>query len=174
MNPKAKVIVKDLFQLRYEDISENDVVIDAFAAWTPETLNLHQTSLQHLCDILSQKPNRLLVVGGAGSLYTNSTHQTRLADSPEFPEMFKPLAMSMGKALENLKKRDDCVWTYLSPSADFSFDRKKTGKYRSGGEELMVNQSGESVISYADYAIAMIDEAEQGNHIQKRYTVVEE
>ena len=67
-NPKAKTVVKDLFDLTREDLAGFDVVIDAFGAWTPETLPLHRTSLKHLCDILSGTDIRLLVVGGAGSL----------------------------------------------------------------------------------------------------------
>ena len=64
--PKAKVLEKDVFQLTYSDIADNDVIIDAFAAWTPDTLVQHQTSLKHLTDILKGKPNRLLVVGARG------------------------------------------------------------------------------------------------------------
>jgi putative NADH-flavin reductase len=113
-----------------------------------------------------------LVVGGAGSLYVDSEHKTRLIDTPDFPEMFKPLASSMGTALDALKVRSDVNWTYLSPSANFVADGIRTGEYISGGEELMVNSKGESVISYADYAVAMIDEAENANHLKKRFTVV--
>ena len=71
MNPAAKTVVKDLFDLTREDLACFDVVIDAFGAWTPDTLPLHRTSLKHLCDILSGTDIRLLVVGGAGSLYVN-------------------------------------------------------------------------------------------------------
>ena len=57
---------------------------------------------------------------------------------------------------------------------DFQAEGEKTGKYILGGEELVLNSKGESVISYADYAIAMIDEAVKGNHIQERISVVSE
>ena len=62
------VIVKDLFDLTAADLADFDAVVDAFGAWTPETLPQHSTSLAHLCDILSGTDTRLLVVGGAGSL----------------------------------------------------------------------------------------------------------
>lgn len=169
----AKIFVKDLFELSYEDIRSYDVLIDAFAVWKEEELLLHQTSLKHLSDVLSGKSNRLLVVGGAGSLYIDAEHKTRLMDTPEFPASFKPLASNMGAALDALKKRNDVNWTYLSPSTDFVADRLRSGTYRAGGEELLVNSDGDSVIGYADYAIAMIDEAEQGKHIRQRFTVVE-
>ena len=171
---KVKILVKDLFDLSYEDIAENDVIIDAFGTWPEETLILHQKSLKYLADLLSEKPNRLLVVGGAGSLYVNPEQTIRLMDTPDFPDIFKPLASNMAKALDELKKRNDVIWTYISPSADFADDGIRTGKYKSGGEELMINSKGDSSISYADYAIAMIDETEQGKHIKERYTVISE
>ena len=167
-----KVLNKDLFQLTAEDLKGFDVVIDAFGAWTEETLPQHSTSLKHLCDILSGTETRLLVVGGAGSLYVNPEHTACVADGLDFPDAFKPLAAAMAKALSELRERRDVKWTYISPAADFQAEGEKTGKYILGGEELTVNSRGESIISYADYAAAMIDEAVKGNHIQQRISVV--
>ncbi len=167
-----KALNKDLFQLTAEDLKGFDVVIDAFGAWTEETLPQHSTSLKHLCDILSGTETRLLVVGGAGSLYVNPEHTACVADGPDFPDAFKPLAAAMAKALSELRERRDVKWTYISPAADFQAEGEKTGKYILGGEELTVNSRGESIISYADYAVAMIDEAVKGNHIQQRISVV--
>lgn len=174
VDPKADVLVKDLFDLTYDDLKPFDVIVDAFATWTPESLPLHQTSLKHLTDILSGKPNRLLVVGGAGSLYVNPELSVRLVDTPEFPEEFKPLATNMAKALDELKKCDNVNWTYLSPAIEFVADGARTGHYTAGGEQFMVNSQGKSQISYADYAIAMVDEAENAKHIKQRFTVVAE
>lgn len=166
------VINKDLFDLTYEDLKDFDIVIDAFGAWTPETLPLHGTSLKHLCDILSGKNIRLLVVGGAGSLYVNAEHTLQVMDGVDFPDIFKPLATNMGKALDDLRTRNDVQWTYISPAGDFQAEGEKTGKYILAGEELTLNSKGESIISYADYATAMIDEALNGTHIQERISVV--
>lgn len=174
IDKKAHVLIKDLFDLTYDDLKDYDVIIDAFGTWTLESLPLHQTSLQHLSDLLSNKPNRLLVVGGAGSLYINPEHTMQLIDSPDFPDDFKPLASNMSKALDKLKKRNDVKWTFLSPAADFVADGARTGRFKLGNEELLVNSKGVSQISYADYAIAMIDEAEKGNYINKRFTLVAE
>lgn len=167
-------LVKDLFDLTSEDLAGFDAVVDAFGAWTPETLSEHSTSLAHLCDILSGTETRLLVVGGAGSLYVNPEHTVVVADGPEFPEAFKPLAAAQGKALEELRARDDVRWTLISPAADFQADGERTGAYILAGEELRLNDAGESVISYADYAIAMVDEAERTSdaHIRQRISVV--
>lgn len=172
MNPKAKTVVKDLFDLTREDLSGFDAVIDAFGAWTPETLPLHRTSLKHLCDILSGTDVRLLVVGGAGSLYVNPEHTMQVKDLESFPDIFKPLATNMGEALKELRTRSDVKWTYLSPAGDFVADGKRTGEYLTGGEEYFVNDKGESRISYADYAVAMIDEIENAKHIGERFSVI--
>lgn len=168
----TQVMQKDLFDLTSADLKDFAVVIDAFGAWTPETLPLHSTSLKHLCDVLSGTDTRLLVVGGAGSLYLNPEHTAQVMDGPDFPDVFKPLAANMGKALAELRERKDVQWTYLSPAGDFQAEGERTGKYILGGEELTLNDRGESVISYADYAIAMVDEAEHGGHIQQRISVV--
>ena len=169
-----KVLKKDLFDLTAADVKDFDVVIDAFGAWTEDTLPLHSTSLKHLCDILSGTDTRLLVVGGAGSLYVNPEHTMCVADGPDFPDIFKPLAAAMAKALDELRQRTDVKWTYISPAGDFQAEGERTGKYLLGGEELTLNSKGESIISYADYAIAMVDEAVKGNNMQKRISVVRE
>ena len=167
-----KALVKDLFDLKSADLKGFDVVVDAFGAWTPETLPLHSASLKHLCDILSGTDTRLLVVGGAGSLYVDPEHTAQVMDGPDFPEVFKPLATNMGKALDELRGRNDVQWTYTSPAGDFQAEGERTGKYIQAGEELTLNGRGESIISYADYAIAMVDEAVSGNHIRQRISVV--
>ena len=169
-----KVIVKDLFDLTSEDLRGFDAVVDAFGAWAPETLPQHSTSLKVLCDALSGTDTRLLVVGGAGSLYVNPEHTLQVMDGADFPEMFKPLAQAQGKALDELRTRTDVKWTFISPAGDFRADGERTGKYIWGGEELTLNSKGESIISYADYAIAMVDEIEKGNHICERISVVNE
>ena len=174
-NTDAKdYIQKDLFDLTAEDLKGYDAVVDAFGAWTEDTLGQHSTSLKHLCDILSGTDVRLLIVGGAGSLYVNPEHTAQVSDGPDFPDAFKPLAAAMAKALTELRERKDVKWTYISPAGDFQADGERSGKYILGGEELTLNSRNESIISYADYAIAMVDEIEKGNHIQQRISVVRE
>ena len=174
------VIKKDLFDLTAADLDGFDVVVDAFGAWKEEELPNHTKSLMHLCDILSGKKTRLVVVGGAGSLYVNPEHTAVVSDGPDFPPQFLPLAKAQGKALEELRKRSDVQWTFISPAGDFQADGERTGKYILAGEELTLNSRGESIISYADYAIAsyadyaiaLVDEIVSGNHIQQRISVV--
>lgn len=170
--PAKKAVIKDIMELTAQDLEGFDAVVDAFGAWTPETLPQHSTTLAHLSDILSGSDTRLLVVGGAGSLYLNPEHSLTVAQAPDFPEAFKPLALAMGAALAELRKRDDVRWTYISPACDFQAEGERTGEYILGGEELTVNERGESIISYADFAVAMLDEIESGNHVGQRISVV--
>lgn len=102
----------------------------------------------------------------------NPEHTVCVADGPDFPDMFKPLAAAMAKALSELRQRNDVKWTYISPAGDFQAEGERSGEYILGGEELTLNEKGESVISYADYAVAMVDEIVKGGHIQERISVV--
>lgn len=167
-----KSITKDLFDLTFDDLKGFDEVVDAFGAWTEDTVMQIPEAASHLCDILANSDTRLLVVGGAGSLYVNKEHTPTVADGPDFPDIFKPVANAHDIALKNLRKRNDVKWTYISPAADFQADGEKTGEYILAGEEFTLNENNESVISYADYAIAMVDEIENGNNIQKRISVL--
>lgn len=170
--PAKTYIKKDILNLTKEDLQGFDAVVDAFGAWTPEALPGHSVTTKHLADILSGTKVRLLIVGGAGSLYVDPDHKVQLVDTPDFPDAFKPLATAMGKALAELRLRKDVKWTYISPAADFQADGERTGKYILAGEEFKLNSKNESIISYADYAIAIVDEIENGQHIQQRISVV--
>ncbi|GKX64164.1 hypothetical protein SOASR032_27330 [Pragia fontium] len=168
----VKVLEKSLFDLTADDVKPFDAVIDAFNAPAGHE-EQHQSSLAHLTKILSgNQHTRLLVVGGAGSLYVDDKLSLRVVDTPDFPAAYKPTASNMGEAFLQLKSHNDVNWTYFSPAAMFMADGKRTGQFTLGNDRLMVNATGESTISYADYAIAMIDELEQGKHIRQRFTAV--
>ena len=168
-------ILKDILALEKGDLAGFDAVIDAFGAWTPETLPLHVKTSQHLADLVSGTDTRLLVVGGAGSLYVNPEHTQQLLETPDFPTEYVPLASAQRDELEALRTRDDVRWTFVSPAAEFVADGARTGAYQLAGEEFTVNEHGESSISYADYAIAMVDEAERTGtdaHVRERISVL--
>lgn len=166
----VSVLAKDLFDLTEADLAPFDVVIDAFGS-PPGQEQLHQSSLLHLIKLFKHLPQvRLLVVGGAASLYTDASKHTRLLDTPDFPEAYKATASNMAKAFEVLK-HSDINWTYLSPSAFFDPDGPATGQYQLGDDVLLLNAEKQSYVSYADYAKAMLDEAESKTHVRKRFTV---
>ena len=167
-----KFLKKDILDLTENDLKDFDVVITAFGAWTEDTLPLHKTTLEHLSNILANKNTRLLVVGGAGSLYTDESLKTQLFTTPNFPTDYYPIASNQAKGLDVLRSRKDVKWTYVSPAAEFEYDWERKGEYQLAGEVFSVNAQGKSEISYADYAIAMIDEAEKGKHINQRISVL--
>ena len=170
-NSSVKVIEKDLFDLKKEDLKDFDTVVSAFGAWEEKELPKHGEVMNHLCDILADTNIRLMIVGGAASLFVN--HSMMLIDSPDFPKDWINLAKNSNKAFEILKTTKNVLWTYISPSADFQADGKKTGEYRIGDkDELCFNSKGESMISYADYAIGFVDEIENKKFLNKRITLV--
>ncbi|WP_353742163.1 NAD(P)-dependent oxidoreductase [Pseudomonas fluorescens] len=111
---------------------------------------------------------RLLVVGGAGSLLLPDG--TRVIDSEGFPEAYKAEASAGAEFLAILREERDLDWTFLSPSAEF-VEGDRSGKFRLGQDDLLVSSAGRSWITFADYAIAMLDEVEAPKHSRQRFTV---
>ena len=149
-------------------------MVDAFNAPAGKE-ELHQTSLAYIVSLVQgHETPRLVIVGGAGSLYVDDAKTTRLMDTPDFPEEAKPTAFNMGKAFDQLKLTEDINWTYLSPSAFFNPEGKRTGKYHLGQDQLLTNSKGESEISYADFALALVDEIENQLFTDQRITVCSE
>ena len=166
-------VQKDIMALTKEDLAGFDAVVDGFGTYTPETLPLHTKTSQHLADLVAGTDTRLYIVGGAGSLYVDPAHTVQLLDTPEFPAEFYPLAKAQTEELAALRSRTDARWVFVSPAADFRADGAKTGKYILGGEELTLSGAGESVISYADYALGMVDLIESGAHVGERVSLVQ-
>ncbi|MCD9143356.1 NAD(P)-dependent oxidoreductase [Streptomyces albireticuli] len=113
---------------------------------------------------------RLLVVGGAGSLILPGTGGTTVADGPDFPPSWLPIALACNDQLAACRAADDVDWTYLSPAALLE-PGTRTGRYRLGTDELVVDAKGESAVSMEDLAVALLDEAENPRHRRTRFTV---
>jgi putative NADH-flavin reductase len=111
---------------------------------------------------------RLVVVGGAGSLEVSPG--VELADTPQFPEAWKPLAEAHRAALAIYREEPDLEWTVVAPAALIA-PGVRTGHYRAGGDQLLTDAQGESRISAEDYAVAIADEVETPRHIRRRFTV---
>lgn len=113
--------------------------------------------------------HRLVVVGGAGSLKTASG-QDRV-DEPDFPAMYKAESLAQRKTLALLRDEvTDLDWTYISP-ADEIAPGERTGTFRLGGDQMLTAADGSSLISAEDYAVALVDELEQNQAVQRRITV---
>ena len=144
-----------------------DVVISAYGP-SHGAENTMMAMAQKLIDAVKQAGvQRLLIVGGAGSLEVAPGLQ--LVNSPNFLEAWKPVALAHGEALEVYRKAD-LDWTYFSPAAMFQ-PGERTGAFRIGTDQLVVDEKGESRISTEDYAVAMLDEVEKPRFIRKRFTI---
>jgi putative NADH-flavin reductase len=110
---------------------------------------------------------RLIMVGGAGSLEVSPGLQ--IVDAPTFPDAYKPVALAHRDALYELRKAD-INWTYFSPAMMIQ-PGERTGKFRLGKDALVSDAKGNSSISAEDYAVALVDEVEQGRHTKQRFTI---
>jgi len=152
-------------------LAGHDMVISAYnAGW--QNPNIYEDFLKGSASVetATQKAGvkRLLVVGGAGSL--EAAPGVQLVDTAGFPAEWKPGALAARDYLNELKKNDVLDWTFLSP-AIMLHPGERTGVYRTGTDTPVFNEKGESTITAADLAVALVDEAEKGQFIRRRFTV---
>jgi putative NADH-flavin reductase len=142
-------------------LAGHDAVISAvhFSASDPATL---------LAAVKQSGVKRYLVVGGAGSLEV--APGVKLFDTKEFPAIYLDEARKGGAFLDLLKGESGLDWTFLSPSALIE-PGERTGSFRLGKDQLLVDDKGQSRVSAEDYAIALVDELEKPAHSRRRFTV---
>jgi putative NADH-flavin reductase len=168
------LLEKEIFDIQADDIKDFDVIVNAFNS-APGQEKQHIEAGHILIEALKDAPStRLLVVGGAGSLFVDDKKTTRVFETPDFPDAYLPTATNMGENLKELENSEGIQWTYISPGGFFDAEGKRTGSYQSGGDVMILNKQGNSYISYADYAIAMLDEIEKPAHPNERFSVVGE
>ena len=114
---------------------------------------------------------RLFVMGGAGSLY--NAEGIQIVDTPHFPELYRAAASAIRDYFTVLKTEENLDWTYLSPALEMTPENSgiRTGVYRTGLDNPVVDENGRSRISVEDMAIAIVDEIENPKHIKQRFTV---
>ena len=152
-------------------VAGHEAVISAFnPGWSnPDIYNQQVKGARSIIDgVKKAGVKRLLFVGGAGSLEVKPGVQS--VDLPEFPAEYKQGALATREALNMLRKEASLEWSFLSPSADL-FPGQRTGTFRLGTDQLLVDAKGKSRISVEDYAMTMIDEVERPKHIHRRFTV---
>lgn len=152
-------------------VAGHDAVISAFnPGWTnPDIYSLQVKGTRAIiAGVKEAGIKRLLFVGGAGSLEVQPGVQS--VDLPDFPKDWKQGALATREALNLLRQESGLEWSFLSPSADLS-PGERTGKFRLGKDQLLVDANGQSRISTQDYAAAMIDEVEKPKHVRQRFTV---
>jgi putative NADH-flavin reductase len=146
----------------------HDAVVSALGPTGGEGASFIVQATRNLIDALPRTGvKRVLIVGGAGSLEVKPGVQ--LVDTPEFPAAWKPAALAAREALLLWRKNASLDWTYVSPAGLIS-PGPRTGRYRTGGDQLLTDAKGESRISAEDFAVALVDELEKAKHLRKRVT----
>lgn len=149
-----------------------DVVISAYnPGWTnpdiaADTTGTYKSIVE---GVKKAGVQRLLIVGGAGSLYV--APGKRVMDTGAIPESFIPAIESLAGVLYGLQKdENELDWAFFSPAGNIA-PGERTGKFRLGKDNLIVGENGESHISVEDYAVAMLDEVDSPAHHRVRFTI---
>jgi putative NADH-flavin reductase len=151
----------------------SDAVVSAYnAGWTNPNLFADFLNGSEAIQTAVKKSGvrRLLVIGGAGSLFIDGE---QLVDSPQFPEAYKQGAAAARDYLKKLQQEPDLSWTFLSPPIEMNPGTSgiRTGIFRTGKDNPVFNDAGRSLISVQDLAVAVSNELEQPRHIRERFTV---
>ncbi|MBD8038323.1 NAD(P)H-binding protein [Solibacillus sp. A46] len=169
---KNSIIESDLFNLTKEQIEPFDILINAFAP-LPGEEHLHVTAGEYLISLLEGTSKKLFVVGSSGCLYVNREKTVRLMDLEDYPEDLVDMARAQLQNLQDLES-SSIQWTFAIPSAMFDSDGPRTGHYIKGAEKILVNSQFNSYISYADFAVALLDEIEKNEYPNTTFTVASE
>ncbi|MDR1538894.1 MAG: NAD(P)H-binding protein [Clostridiales bacterium] len=168
---KYAVLEKDIFSIAPEDVEGYDAVVCAYGV-PADKAPLIQDAFRHLINVFEQVPEvRLLFIGGAASLYTDFEKTRQLMET--IPPEWAPVPYNTLLAFNEIQK-SKANWTFFSPAGFFDAAGPRTGKYTLGTDYVILNKSGDSYLSYADYAIAMVDEIVNKRFLGKRFTAVSE
>ncbi|WP_035020451.1 NAD(P)-dependent oxidoreductase [Anoxybacillus flavithermus] len=167
---RLAVVTGDIFHTERvtEVVRGHEVVISAFGPKMGEEQTLLEATQSLIAGVKKAGVSRLIAVGGAGSLEVAKGVQ--LVDTSEFPDFIKPIALAHREALEMYRQEKELDWTNVSPAALIE-PGERTGTYRIGTDQLVVNEQGESRISVEDYAVAILDEVENPRFSRMRFTV---
>ena len=150
-----------------------DAVISAYnPGWTnPDIATLITENYPRILNAAKQSGvGRLLIVGGAGTLFC--APGLRVVDSGAIPEEIMGGVRPLGDFyLNTLMNENEIDWVFFSPAGAFDENGQRTGEFRLGKDDLIVDAEGNSHISVQDYAVAMVDELEQENHHKERFTI---
>jgi len=171
-DPHLTIVEADVLKDKVEELVKgHDAVISAYnPGWSnPNIYNEQIEGYEAIINGVKKSGiKRLLAVGGAGSLEVAPGVQ--LLDRAGFPEQVKKGVLATRETLYMLKKEEGLEWTFLSPPGSIA-PGERTGHYRVGKDQLLKDEKGESKISTQDYAVAMLDELQNPQHIRERFTV---
>ena len=166
-------IVKDALQLKKQELTQFDVVVNATSAFTPDTYHLPADLTLLLVKALANTNTRLIAIGGAGSLYVDEDHTVQLNDTPEFPKEFLARSKTHGKSDDILRKFSNVDWTMFTPPPILDAEGPESNDYVLGNENVILNKEGKPYISYATFAQILVDEINNHKFSRQRFTAVQ-
>jgi putative NADH-flavin reductase len=173
LNAEVPFIQRNVFDITAEDIVPFNVIVSAFGNEDYKDCKPHIEVIKHYQTIMKNSGKRLITVGTAGHLFTDETRQMKLYDDKQLiSDEVRAGCVVLEQAYLTLKNDSAGFdWTYMAPAVDYSWESARTGKYQTALDIVLKNGKGESIISYADYAVAMLDEIENHQYINSIFTV---
>lgn len=176
LTAKVPFIQREVFQITAPDLAPFDVIISAFGNSDGSNRQEHVQVMTHYLDILKNSHKRLLTVGAASYLFTTDQKTKKFYDTP----MMKLSGLRAGSLVLEAAYttlRDQATgfdWTVVAPAVTYSFDRPATGHYHTGAAVVQKNAAGKSIVSYSDFAAALIDEVQAPQYLNQLMSVAED
>ncbi|WP_316778576.1 NAD(P)-dependent oxidoreductase [Pedobacter antarcticus] len=161
-------IEKDILDMSRDDIVPFNTVVNAYGVPLGREQE-HRSVVNHLAKIFSGSGTRLIWIGSAGHFYTNNSRTQKVFETVD-SKWNKP-SQILEEIHLSLSQLNDVNWTYIAPARDYILNGKRTGFYQSGTDTILYDKNGEPQISYADFAVALVDEIENPQYIQETFTV---
>jgi len=170
---KVELLHKSVFDLSKEDVEDIDALISAFGGGFHTDPKINAQVFEKYAEIMELTHKRMIVIGGAGSLFTDSTREQREYQQEGYSKTLAAISENICKGIQFLKNTKKLEYTVVCPSRKFDFEGQHTGKYKIGeSEELLFNSNGESYVTYEDLAQAMLDIAQSNQYNQQVVTVL--
>ena len=169
---RAEVVQRDLFDLTRADIARYDVLYSAFGSGFAADPAVNRQAIGHLADIAAGTGVHVIMIGGAGCLYADEGETACVYELPEHPAFLKGISWNLVQGYEQLCRTGDLDWTFVCPSKLLDPDGPRTGDYLTRSDRhILVNEDGNSYVSYDDLAVAMVDFGRDGRFKRQPVTV---
>lgn len=170
---RAAELKKDLFDLTREDISGFDALISAYGSGFDADPDINRRAIAHLAGITRDTGIHLILIGGAGCLFAGETGEECVYENPNHPPFLKGISKSLAEGYAALAKETAVDYTFVCPALRLDEDGAPTGDYLTRTDRrVLMNEDGNSYVSYDDLAGAMVDFARNGQFKRQLVTVV--
>lgn len=172
LDREVPYIQRDVFAITRQDLEPFEVIISAFGNEDKTNHQQHVDVIRHYKAILKDSDKRLITVGAAGHLYLDDARTKKLYDEPWMIENgIRPGSLILEQAYLELSQSQGFSWTYFAPAVQYIYNGERSGQYRIATDVILSDEQGKSQISYADYALALVDEIENRRYLNSICTV---